>query len=356
MRSFSPDTLAALARRTIEAMGAAPTDAEQVADHLVAANLAGHDSHGVGMLPDYARMFGLGLLRPDAVLTVLHDGGPVLHLDAGRGFGQVMAREAMRLGIERAKALGAAVVGLRNSAHVGRVGAYSEQCADAGIVSVHFCNVADHDPHQAPHGCRDPRLGTNPFSAGVPMPDGRPLTLDMATSAIAFGKARVARNKGVPVPAESIIDADGRPTTDPTALVDRHEGALKSFGQHKGSGLAIMCDLLGGALTGGKALNPGHAREGGIVNSLLSILVDPAAFGDPAAIGREMAATGAWIKASRPTPDVEAVLLPGEPERQSRARRAAAGIPVDDKSLDDILAAAASLGVPRSELDGLVGG
>jgi uncharacterized oxidoreductase len=152
-----------------------------------------------------------------------------------------------------------------------------------------------------------------------------------------------------------VIDGAGRPTTDPVGLVDRHEGALRSFGAHKGSGLAILCELLGGALTGGMTLQPAHPRQGGIVNSMLSVVMDPAAFGDPAAIAAEVAATGAWIKASPPAQGFAEVLLPGEPERRARALREAEGVPIDDKSLADILAAAEGLGVARAELDRALG-
>ena len=353
MPTLDPTRVMALSRTILRATGASEQEAEQVADHLLAANLAGHDSHGIGMLPDYARLFREGLLVPDQELRVLSDAGAVLHLDAGRGFGQVMAGEAMRRGIERAKLQGAVVVGLRNSAHVGRVGAYAEQCAAAGIVSIHFCNVADHGAHQAPWGCGDARLGTNPFAAAIPSAEA-PVVLDMATSAIAFGKARVARNKGLPVPPETVIDKEGRTTTDPTGLVDRREGALRSFGAHKGSGLAVFCELLGAALTGGLTMQPGHEAKGGIVNSMLSILIDPAAFGEPGLIAAEVGAVGRWIKASPPAAGFDEVLMPGEPEMRMRERRGAEGIPVDERTLADVLDAGVSLGLARAELDALL--
>lgn len=340
----------------VRAMGSREEEAGDVADHLVAANLAGHDSHGIGMIPDYTRMLQAGLLVPNQELRPLADAGAVMLLDAGRGFGQRMAKEAMRLAAERARRQGAVVVALRNSSHVGRIGAYGEQCAAMGLASVHFVNVGDHAPHQAPYGCGEARLGTNPFCAALPDGAGGPaVLLDMATTTIAFGKARVARNKGVPVPAETIIDGEGRPTTDPQPLVDRQEGALRSFGAHKGSGLAILCEMLGGALTGGLTLQPENPREGGIVNSMLSIVMDPAAFGEPAAIAREVGAVGAWIKAARPAAGFEEALLPGEPERRTRRVREAEGVPIDDKSLADILASGRSLGLSQAELDRSLG-
>ena len=341
---------------TAQAMGSSPAEARDVADHLIAANLAGHDSHGVGMLPDYVRMRHEGLLVPNQTLETVVDRGAVLVLDARRGFGQAMAKEAMRRGIAKARELGSATVALRNSAHIGRIGHWAEQCAAAGMVSIHFVNVADHEPLQAPFGCSDARLGTNPFAVGVPGADGQPIyVLDMATSAIAFGKARIARNKGVPVPAGVLIDEQGRPTTDPTTYVDERRGALLAFGAHKGSGLAILCEVLGAAMAGGATIAPHQPRDGGILNSMLSFILDPAALGDASRIADEARAIADWVKASPPAPGFSEVLLPGEPEQRARAQRLAEGVPIDEKSLADILAAVSSLGVGQVEIDRALG-
>jgi uncharacterized oxidoreductase len=222
------------------------------------------------------------------------------------------------------------------------------------MASMHFVNVSDHAAMQAPYGCSDARLGTNPFCAALPGPDGPAVLLDMATSAIAYGKARVARNKGVPVPDGSLIDAEGRPTNDPTPMVDGKGGALLAFGLHKGSGLAILCELLGGALTGGMTLHPGHPQLGGIVNSMLSIIIDPKVTrGD--GLAEEVGAVEAWIKASPVAPGFTEILMPGEPEQRSFARRSAEGVPLDPRTLGDIVAAGVSLGLERQELAELAG-
>lgn len=356
MPSIAPDRLYDLVTLIVRAMGSSEAEAKDVADHLVAANLAGHDSHGIGMIPDYVRLLHAGLLVPNQTLELVGDTGGVIILDARRGFGQAMAKEAMRRGIERAKAQGSVVVALRNSAHIGRIGHWAEQCAAAGCISIHLVNVADHEPLQAPFGCSDARLGTNPIAVGVPDAEGRHLMLlDMATSAIAFGKARVARNKGVPVPAGVLIDEQGRPTTDPTTYVDTRRGALLSFGAHKGSGLAVMCEVLGAAATGGATIAPHHEQKGGILNSMLSFIVDTGALGDPAHIASEARAVGDWVKASPPAPGFDEVLLPGEPEARSRARRSVEGVPIDDKSLSDILAAGRSLGLTDAQFDRALG-
>ena len=337
------------------AMGSSETEARDVAEHLVAANLSGHDSHGIGMLPDYVRMLQAGLLVPNQALRLVGDTGGVLVFEAGRGFGQAMAKQAMAQGIARARERGSVAVALRGSSHIGRIGHWAEQCAAAGMVSIHFVNVADHSAYQAPYGCSDARLGTNPFCAALPGADGPSVLLDMATSAIAFGKARVARNKGVPVPEGSLIDGEGRPTTDPTAYVDGKGGALVSFGLHKGSGLAILCELLGAALTGGVTIQPGNPRQGGILNSMLSIVIDPKSMGSPEAIAGEVEAVKGWVKASPPAPGFDQVLLPGEPERLAFAKRSAEGIPLDERSLADIVAAGVGLGLDRGLLAPLAG-
>jgi uncharacterized oxidoreductase len=352
MPTFTAAQLRRLVLLIVQGMGSHDAEADAVAEHLVGANLAGHDSHGLGMLPDYIRLRRAGLLVPNQELATVSDADTVMVLDAGRGFGAAMAKAAMLRGAERAKQLGAAVVALRNSSHVGRIGTYGEQCAAHGLASIHFVNVADHDPHQAPFGCADARLGTNPLC--VALPDGTggaPVLLDMATSAIAFGKARVARNKGVPVPPDTVIDADGRVTTDPIPLVDRHEGALKAFGGHKGSGLAIMCEMLGGALAGGQTMQPAYPRQAGILNSMLSILIDPTALGHPAAIVDEIVAIGSYIKAAPPAAGFSEVLLPGEPEARARQERGVNGIPIDSTSLEHVLTAATTLGLERAALE-----
>lgn len=345
MQPISETLLTELAFETATAIGSREDEAREVARHLVGANLAGHDSHGVGMLPDYVRMAGDGLLRPNLELQTIVDLPALLILDAGRGFGQWMGRKSMALGIERARTTGACTVGLRNAAHIGRIGTYAEQCALAGMVSIHFVNVADHNPVVAPYGGSDGRLITNPIAIGLPGHEGPSCVLDMATSTIAFGKARVARNKGSAVGDGTLIDELGQPTTDPTALIDEKKGALTAFGLHKGSGLAIMCEMLGGALTGGQTIQPGHQRMGGTMNSMLSIIIDANAITGRNSLIDEVEAIKAYIKDSPPAPGNTEVLTPGEPENRVREIRKAQGIPIDAKSLDDILGAALAAGV-----------
>ena len=169
----------------------------------------------------------------------------------------------------------------------------------------------------------------------------------MATTTIAAGKARVARNKGVPVPDGCLLDADGHPTTDPVPFIDDHIGALTAFGRHKGSGLAVMCEIMAGAVAGGQ--RAGEPNKGGILNSMFAVVIDLARFSGDVRAGVE--ATRAHIRSSRLAPGFEAILLPGEPERRSAAARRAQGIPVDDRSWAQIVEAAGQLGIPQAALE-----
>jgi uncharacterized oxidoreductase len=365
MPNFTPAALHALTSLVVTRMGSAPEETQEVADHLVRANLTGHDSHGVGMLPAYVRLLRDGLLVPNQTAHTVLDAGALLVIDARRGFGQRMAADAVRRAIERARELGACVLALRNSSHVGRIGTYGELATRAGMAFTAFVNVADHRDVQAPWACAEARLGTNPFCTAVPGPMGGEaggeaggeewpgLMLDMATTTIAAGKARVAYNKGVPVPEGSLIDAAGKPTNDPAGFIADHAGALLSFGRHKGSGLAIMCEIMAGAIGGGQRAE--QPVQGGILNSMLATVIDLSRLGGAAAIGQNIEATKAHIRSSRTAPGFDEVLLPGEPERRNAKHRAQVGIEVDDTTWRDIREAATTLGITEAEIERSVG-
>lgn len=336
--------LTAAMQALVRGFGSAEPEVEAVVANLVDANLAGHDSHGIGMLPRYADAYLEGNLAPNARVAIVHDGGAMLRLDGATGFGQVIGAQAMALGIERARAHGSCIVALGRSHHLGRIGAWAEQCAAAGLVSMHFVNVISRGI-VAPHGGADARFGTNPVCVGVPVAGRAPVILDFATSEIAQGKARVAHNQGVPVAAGSVIDDRGLPSTDPRWAVVPPYGALLTFGAHKGYGLALVAELLGGALASGMTQrDAGHAKRR-VWNGMLSVILEPGALGDAAAFEREALAFVDWVKASPPREGFDGVQVAGEPEAGKRAKRLAEGIPIDPTTWTEILAAAVKLGV-----------
>jgi uncharacterized oxidoreductase len=226
------------------------------------------------------------------------------------------------------------VVGLRDSFHVGRIGHWAEQCAAAGLVSVHFVNVPN-AAVVAPFGGTRARLGTNPFAAGFPRPGSDPVIVDFATSRWAFGKVRVASHRGEAVPPGTLLDADGRPTTDPAALFATPPGVLLPFGEHKGFGLGLACELLAGALLGGRTQD--GTSDGAILNSMLSLLLSPEVLGTGPAFAASLEALAGWVRSAD---EPGRVRLPGEPESATRARRLRDGIPIDPVTWAEIQAAA----------------
>jgi len=333
-------------RRVFAAAGSAESEAEIIADHLVEANLKGHDSHGVGMIPSYLRNLGGGKVTPNEPGRIVSDSGSMVVYDGERGYGQIVARAATELAIERAKASGVAVVALRNAHHIGRVGTYGELCAAAGLVSLHFVNITDQRPAVAPWRGSDGRFGTNPLCIALPGPaPDRPIIADMATSRIAMGKVRVARNKGEDVAPGTLLDAEGKPTNDPHVMYRRPRGALMTFGEHKGYALAFICEMLAGAVTGSGTMRPERQDAESVTNGMLMIAIDPARLVDRAWLLDEIAAMSGYITNSPPARPGEPVLIPGDPERANRTRRLKDGVPIDEETWREIVAAARGLNV-----------
>lgn len=332
----------------LKAAGSSSEEADKVAANLVLANLSGHDSHGVGMVPRYVDAVLEGGLKPNARAKVVLDAMSLVSVDGQRGYGQVVGEEAMQLAMARAQATGSCVLALANAHHLGRIGHFAEMAVARGLVSIHFVNVQSR-PVVAPWGGADGRYGTNPCCIGVPLKGREPFVLDFATSRVAQGKMRVAHNEGRRVPEGFLIDEHGHPTTDPGVVVVPQAnglfGALMPFGEYKGYGLAVACELLGGALTGtGTWHRPADTRRS-VVNGMLAIVIDPERLGTRATFETEALAFVDWLKRSPPAPGSEGVLLAGEPERRARAERDASGISVDDTTWNEILKAGAKVGL-----------
>jgi uncharacterized oxidoreductase len=349
------DTLipTAALRRWVEqlwlAAGCSADEARLTAEHLVGANLAGHDSHGVGMVPRYVKSWLAGELQLNQHVAITSDSGAMLSLDAQRGMGQSTAYEAMNLAIERARTHGVCVMGLKHAHHIGRIGHWAEQAVAAGMVSVHFVNALS-KPVVAPFRGIEARYVTNPFTVGIPVPGREPVVLDYATSAIAMGKVRVAHLSGKKLPPNLMLDAQGNYTEDPSKLFPpdgEAGGALVPFAQHKGYALAMVCEMLGAALTGGDTTRPAHlTAQHAVWNNMLAMVFDPARLSDQQMFGAEVNAFVEWVQSSRLRDDAEPILVPGDPERASRRARAVS-LPVDGGTLAELDEAAAAVSQAR---------
>ena len=338
------------------AAGCDEAEGGRIGRYLVEANLTGHDSHGVIRVPRYVHWLDAGAVRAGRSVKTVMDAGAIAVLDGDHGFGQTIGEQAITLAVGKAREYGVSVVGLRNSGHLGRIGDWAEMAAAEGLISIHFVNTSGLGMLVAPFGGTERRMSTNPISIGVPMPEGPPFVLDCATSIVAEGKVLVALNGGKPLPDGALIERDGTLTTDPGAIYGAVDGtqphdqrtgsaAARAMGEHKGSGISIMCELLAGALTGGGCGRAGHKT---LENNMLSILLDPARFGTEALLWPEIDRYIEFVRSARTAPGHDRIRLPGEPEEEMRALRRANGIPLPRKVRSSLALTAKSLGLTEA--------
>ncbi|MFT5175501.1 MAG: putative oxidoreductase [Gammaproteobacteria bacterium] len=355
MPVINENNLRAVVRDIVSAAGSTGDEPKQVADNLVYANLTGHDSHGIGMLPRYIRAVKSGELRVNAQIEVVVDDGPMLTVDGRAGYGQVIGLQAMEMGIAKAREHGVCVMTIRRSFHLCRIGAWGEHCARAGMVSMHHVNLVGRHGLVAPFGGSDARYSTNPYCCVLPATENNPITaLDFATSMVAQGKIRVARNKGEQMAEGMLLDAQGQPTTDPNATFEG--GALRPFGGHKGYGMALVNELLAGVLSGGGTCRPDTDREqDSILNNMLSVIIDPKRLVSGEFYASEVDATIKHVKASPPMQTGKPVQIPGDPERATNIERSNKGIPVDEETWREMIGTAALVGIDAVTIETVAG-
>ena len=333
-----------------------PEEARRIATCLTTANLTGHDSHGVIRVPVYIRWKKMGSVVPNQTAEVVLDTPSLAVVDGKFGYGQTVAPVAVKIGIEKCKKAGLAALALRNAGHIGRVGDWAEMAAAEGLVSVHFVNAAG-SLLVAPYGGVEKRLSTAPYCVGIPRQGEPPIVLDFATSIVAEGKCLVASRGGKKLPKGALVDSDSTLSEDPHVLYGPYTpdgprdhtkgtGAIRAFGEHKGSGLAVICELLGGALTGTGAT----AQNRRFANGMLAFYVDPKVVDTSNVFNGEISRYVDFIRATKPVAGVEGVLIPGDPERKTRAERTQKGIPLPDDTWAAIVNTAREIGVSEASI------
>ena len=348
MPVFSLHYLRRVGAEVFSASGAEPAAADVVAGLLVDANAVGHDSHGVIRIPQYISTIEKGEIDPKAAVVVERETNVSAVLDGRWGFGQVVMNHAVEWGIERAGRYGVAAVTVRNANHIGRLGSYMQQVAEQGMIGLLCTNSHGGGSIVAPWGGMAGRLGTNPLAAGFPGPAGGALVLDMTTSVVAEGKVRIKRNRGESVPAGWIVDAAGMPSTDPDDFYGEPRGSLLPFGGsmgHKGYGLGVVVELLGGALSGAGCARGASVRNG---NGNFLLVVDIARFQPLDEYRAQIKAYIAYLKATRKAEGVADILMPGEIEERERERRRD-GIFVEEETWTQILACGDRVGAMMPE-------
>ncbi len=330
--------LEALTSAIFKAVGSPDDVAERVGQALVGSNLMGVDSHGVVQIPLYVEWVRQGQVRPAAKVEIVRETPNVAILDGHWGFGQVTAQRGMQLAIEKAKRNQISLVGLINCNHIGRLGEYTMMAVAEGLIGITFANAGPEEV--APFGGAERVFDTNPISVAVPAGKMHPFLLDYATSACAEGKLRVASNKGASIPEGWILDKNGRPSTDPNDFYEG--GVILPFGGHKGYALALLVDLLGGALTCAGCTS---LPEYGGGNGVLMAAIDVEAFRPLDEFVGNVDRLFTKVRESKPMPGVREILIPGEPEFREQEIRTRHGIPIDDTTWAKILTVARELQV-----------
>ncbi len=345
-----------LVRDIFRKAGCSAAEAERMGKYLVIANLTGHDSHGVQRVPRYLQWLAEGDFVADRTVKVITDTPVLAVLDGQYGFGQTVAPQAVAIGIRKCKEMGLAAIALRNSGHVGRVGDWAEMAAAEGLISIHYVNAAS-SVLVAPFGGVDRRFSTAPYCVGIPRKGQSPLVLDFATSIVAEGKVLNASFGGKKIPGDALIAPDGSTSGDPHVLYGDYTptgprtyrkgtGAIRAFGEHKGSGLALMCEVLGGSLTGTGATQESRKWA----NGMLSFYIDPACIDPGGFFPEDVTRYVAYVKSARPATPGGEVLVPGEPEERTRAKRLKEGVPLPEDTWKAIAAAAEKIGIDAARI------
>ena len=343
MPIFSAPQLIKLAGDTFHAAGAIAEEAQIVANALIAANLEGHDSHGVVRVPEYVAWMEEGRIHHGAEMEIERETDAFAVINGNWGWGQVIGKKAIEVGIEKAAKVGVAVVSVHNCNHLGRAGDYPLMAAKRGMAAVLYLNTHGGGKLVAPWGGRERRLSANPIAAAIPRSSDESFVLDISTCAIAGGKLHIMRNAGKPVPPNCIIDAQGRPTTDAADYFGPPEGALLPMAGHKGFGLGLMCDILAGALSGAGCSRPTTTRVG---NAFFGVVINIPMLRDRKAFDADVDQLTDYMKSCPLAPGFDGILIPGEPEGCIRRERQKQGIPVDEGTWAEVTAAAEKYKVP----------
>jgi uncharacterized oxidoreductase len=340
--TLAVETLEGLTREIFGKLGAPPVDAAWVAMLLVRANLRGHDSHGVIRIPHYVRAVKAGEVNTTPDIRIVSETPTLALIDGDRGFGQVVARRGTAVAIDKARGAGLSAVTLRQTNHVGRLADYAEMAAAEGLIGMLWVN-APMALNVAPWGGAARRLGTNPHAVAIPGPDGTvAMSHDFATSVVAEGKLKVKFNRREPVAPGIMLNGRGEPSTDPREFYAEPPGSLLTAGEHKGYGLSLVVEVLGGILSGTGAAQP---RKGPVRNGALIMCLDPARFLPPAAFHAQVAELFAFVRSAPLAAGAKEVLLPGEPEERMLRERRAHGVPLDDETWRQIRECAREVGV-----------
>lgn len=342
------DRLTLIADALLQGAGTPPEEADTVARHVIGANLAGHDSHGIIQIPTYIDRVDKGHILPGADWKIVQESATTTVVDGHWGFGYVANERAMKYTIEKAEAQNVAAATVFRQGHIGRLATYPIMAAKRGMISIITADSGRGPKHVAPFGGREKRLGTNPIAIAMPSNMAGPFFIDMATSAVAAGKINLALARKTAIPEGWIVDQEGRATTNPADF--KAGGPLLPLGGiegYKGYGLSAMVEIFSGILTGlGHGVEPTGKHNDGCFMACFKV----AAFRDLDTFKAEVTDFAHYLKDTKPAEGFEEVFYPGEIEHLNEIDRAANGVQVEDATWEKLLALAEKYAI-RDHLD-----
>jgi len=347
MPIFKAETLRKISEEIFTAYGAPTEEAKLVSEFLIKANLCGHDSHGVIRIVQYVKAIEDGILKPSVKIDVIRETRSSALLKGNWGFGQVIAKRAMELAIEKAKKNAVSVVCAFDLYHIGRLADYTTLAAEKNMIGIAMVNAA---PAVAPYGGRERLISTAPISYAFPTGKENLFVLDIATSVCAEGKVRVSLHKGEKLPEGCIIDKEGNPSTNPADLYEG--GAILPLGGdlvgYKGFGLGLVVEIMAGILSSAGCAYEKNKKGNGVFFEVINIEefmpIDEFKNRIDALIRR--------IKSSKLRPGFKEILLPGEPELRTEMKRRKKGIYVPERTWTEIMEIAKKKGIDVAEVVG----
>lgn len=345
MPKIAADRLETIAATLLQGSGASAEEAAIIAKHSIGANLAGHDSHGIIQIPVYIDRVKKGHIVPGAKFEVVRETPCTTVINGNWGFGYVVSERAMKMTIEKALKNGVAATTVHYQSHVGRVADYPIMAQKEGLIGMMTADSGRSPKTVAPFGGREPRLGTNPISIAMPSNLDGPFYIDMATSAAAAGKLKVAQTRGLPIPEGWVLDKNGNATTDPAAL--KQGGVILPLGGpegHKGYGLSAMIEVFSGILTGlGFGVEPTGKHNDGVFMACFKV----DAFRDLGTFKQEVTDFAKYLTSTPKAAGVDRIYYPGEVEHLKTQKFLKDGVDVEDNTWAELKALAEEYGVTK---------
>ena len=343
MPRIDPEELRDFGEQIIAAAGVRSDDARLLANILLQADLQGYSGHGLSHLVSYVERWEQGINHIDAIPEVVRNGRATALIDGHLYIGQIVARRAMSLAIEKARDHGVGVVSVRQAGHMGRLADYVEMAADAGMIGIACVSVGG--GNVAPFGGRQPVTGTNPIAFGIPGRDGEHIVFDFATAAMSMGELQRAVARKERIPLGVMMDHEGNPTTDFSVFRGPPRGATMPFGGHKGAGMALMAEILGGVLSGNGIGRDWLERGAAAINSAFFEAIAVEELVSLEEFTAKLDELKEFVRSRKTAPGFSEIRLPGEGGRRRAAEQLRIGVEVEDDQWEKLLTTAERLGV-----------